>query len=122
MVHRLVIDRLERVARGRQRAGQAPTDLEQLTLHRAVVGHAGESTPGTLRGMNREPELLSVVAPMYEEQETVDPFTERVAKALGDINYELILVNDGVPIRTRRMCRHDISRAGARRNCESCRP
>ena len=45
--------------------------------------------------MNREPELLSVVAPMYEEQETVDPFTERIAKALGDRHYELILVNDG---------------------------
>jgi glycosyltransferase involved in cell wall biosynthesis len=45
--------------------------------------------------MNREPELLSVVAPMYEEQDTVDPFTERVAAALGDLNYELILVDDG---------------------------
>lgn len=45
--------------------------------------------------MNREPELLSVVAPMYEEEDTVDPFTERVAAALGDLNYELILVNDG---------------------------
>ena len=37
---------------------------------------------GTLRIMDREPELLSVVAPMYEEQDTVDPFTERVAAAL----------------------------------------
>jgi dolichol-phosphate mannosyltransferase len=45
--------------------------------------------------MSREPELLSVVAPMYEEEETVGPFTERVAAALGQINYELILVNDG---------------------------
>ncbi|MBE2315438.1 glycosyltransferase family 2 protein [Solirubrobacter sp. CPCC 204708] len=45
--------------------------------------------------MKREPELLSVVAPMYEEQDTVDPFTDRVAAALGDLNYELILVNDG---------------------------
>src|SRR3954471_1797592 len=45
--------------------------------------------------MTREPGLLSVVAPMYEEEHTVDPFTERVASALGDLNYELILVNDG---------------------------
>jgi glycosyltransferase involved in cell wall biosynthesis len=45
--------------------------------------------------MIREPELLSVVAPMYEEQDTVGPFTERVAAALGHLNYELILVNDG---------------------------
>ena len=45
--------------------------------------------------MIREPELLSVVAPMYEEEDTVAPFTERVAAALGHLNYELILVNDG---------------------------
>ena len=45
--------------------------------------------------MDREPELLSVVAPMYEEQDTVDPFTERVAAALGGVDYELILVDDG---------------------------
>ena len=51
--------------------------------------------------MNREPGLLSVVAPMYEEEDTVDPFTERVAAALGDLNYELILVNDGSKDRTR---------------------
>jgi polyisoprenyl-phosphate glycosyltransferase len=45
--------------------------------------------------MVREPGLLSVVAPMYEEEDTVDPFTERIASALGDIAYELILVDDG---------------------------
>jgi polyisoprenyl-phosphate glycosyltransferase len=45
--------------------------------------------------MDREPQLLSVVAPMYEEQDTVGPFTERVAAALGDVAYELILVDDG---------------------------
>src|SRR3954451_14663948 len=45
--------------------------------------------------MTREPGLLSMVAPMYEEEATVDPFTERIAAALGDIPYELILVNDG---------------------------
>jgi dolichol-phosphate mannosyltransferase len=51
--------------------------------------------------MNREVGLLSVVAPMYEEEDTVDPFTERVEQALGDLNYELILVNDGSKDRTR---------------------
>src|SRR3954471_17176419 len=49
----------------------------------------------------REPQLLSVVAPMYEEEATVDPFTERVASALGDVPYELILVNDGSKDNTR---------------------
>src|SRR3954447_6066311 len=51
--------------------------------------------------MSREPGLLSVVAPMYEEEATVDPFTERIAAALGDLNYELILVDDGSKDRTR---------------------
>jgi dolichol-phosphate mannosyltransferase len=51
--------------------------------------------------MNRDVRLLSVVAPMYEEEETVDPFAERVEKALGHLNYELILVNDGSKDRTR---------------------
>jgi dolichol-phosphate mannosyltransferase len=50
--------------------------------------------------MNREPELLSVVAPMYEEQDTVEPFTERVAAALEGVDYELILVDDGSKDRT----------------------
>ena len=45
--------------------------------------------------MIREPQLLSFVAPMFEEQDTVDPFIERVAAALGDVPYELILVDDG---------------------------
>jgi dolichol-phosphate mannosyltransferase len=50
--------------------------------------------------MDREPELLSVVAPMYEEQDTVEPFTERVAAALEGVDYELILVDDGSKDRT----------------------
>jgi dolichol-phosphate mannosyltransferase len=56
---------------------------------------------GTLAPMTREVGLLSVVAPMYEEEDTVDPFTERVEAALGHLNYELILVNDGSKDRTR---------------------
>jgi dolichol-phosphate mannosyltransferase len=51
--------------------------------------------------MAREPRLLSVVAPMYEEEDTVDPFTARVAAALDGLDYELILVNDGSKDRTR---------------------
>lgn len=45
--------------------------------------------------MAREARLLSVVAPMYEEEETVAPFLERVRAALGDAAYEVILVDDG---------------------------
>jgi dolichol-phosphate mannosyltransferase len=45
--------------------------------------------------MEREAGLLSVVSPMYEEEDTVGPFTQRVASALAGTNYELILVDDG---------------------------
>ena len=50
--------------------------------------------------MEREVSLLSVVAPMYEEEETVPRFVERVASALDGIGYELILVDDGSKDRT----------------------
>jgi polyisoprenyl-phosphate glycosyltransferase len=45
--------------------------------------------------MARDAALLSVVAPMYEEEATVRPFAARVDAALGGIPYELVLVDDG---------------------------
>jgi glycosyltransferase involved in cell wall biosynthesis len=45
--------------------------------------------------MARDAALLSVVAPMYEEEATVRPFAARVDAALGEIPYELVLVDDG---------------------------
>jgi dolichol-phosphate mannosyltransferase len=39
--------------------------------------------------------LLSVVAPMYEEEEIVRPFVERVHAALAGEDFELIVVDDG---------------------------
>jgi dolichol-phosphate mannosyltransferase len=39
--------------------------------------------------------LVSVVAPMYEEEEIVGPFVARVAAALADEQFELIVVDDG---------------------------
>jgi polyisoprenyl-phosphate glycosyltransferase len=50
--------------------------------------------------MEREVGLLSVVAPMYEEEEIVARFAERVAAALDGVDYELILVDDGSRDRT----------------------
>lgn len=43
----------------------------------------------------RVPELLSVVAPVYNEQETVAEFCTRVHVALEGLAYELVLVDDG---------------------------
>jgi dolichol-phosphate mannosyltransferase len=47
--------------------------------------------------MAREAGLISVVAPMYEEEETAAVFCERVRAALGDADWELIVVDDGSP-------------------------
>jgi glycosyltransferase involved in cell wall biosynthesis len=40
-------------------------------------------------------ELLSVVAPVYNEDGTIEEFVARVRNALADLPYELVLVNDG---------------------------
>ena len=51
----------------------------------------------------RSPELLSVVAPMHNEEGTVDALYERVRTAVGDMAFELVLVNDGSTDGTREM-------------------
>jgi dolichol-phosphate mannosyltransferase len=48
-------------------------------------------TPADLRS----PKLLSVVAPVYNEEELVEAFVERASAALADYAYELVIVNDG---------------------------
>jgi polyisoprenyl-phosphate glycosyltransferase len=45
--------------------------------------------------MTREPALLSVVAPMHDEEATVAAFHERVGAAAGEIPFELVIVDDG---------------------------
>ena len=40
-------------------------------------------------------ELLSVVAPVYNEEATIAEFYYRVCSALGDLPFELVLVDDG---------------------------
>jgi polyisoprenyl-phosphate glycosyltransferase len=45
--------------------------------------------------MAREPELVSVVAPMKDEEATAATFCDRVRAALGDQDFELIVVDDG---------------------------
>jgi polyisoprenyl-phosphate glycosyltransferase len=50
--------------------------------------------------MSREPRLLSVVAPMVDEEETVDVFYERVRAALDGLPFELVVVDDASRDRT----------------------
>jgi dolichol-phosphate mannosyltransferase len=45
--------------------------------------------------VGRELALLSVVAPVYQEEATIDRFCAAVADALAGVPYELILVDDG---------------------------
>src|SRR4051812_16185401 len=45
--------------------------------------------------MAREPELVSVVAPMHDEEATAAAFCDRVRAALGDQEFELLVVDDG---------------------------
>ncbi len=44
--------------------------------------------------------LLSVVAPVYNEEELVELFVERACAAVADYNFELVIVNDGSSDRT----------------------
>jgi glycosyltransferase involved in cell wall biosynthesis len=43
----------------------------------------------------RTPTLLSVVAPVYDEEELVEQFIARTIAAIADYEFELVLVNDG---------------------------
>jgi len=43
----------------------------------------------------RTPKLLSLVAPVYNEEELIEEFVARATAAIADFEYELVLVNDG---------------------------
>jgi glycosyltransferase involved in cell wall biosynthesis len=43
----------------------------------------------------RTPTLLSVVAPVYDEEELIEEFVRRACAAVADYTFELVLVNDG---------------------------
>src|SRR5665213_3571107 len=48
----------------------------------------------------RTPALLSLVAPVYNEEELVEEFVARATAAIADYEFELVLVNDGSSDRT----------------------
>jgi dolichol-phosphate mannosyltransferase len=61
-------------------------------------GHVTD-TPGDGDG-SRRLELLSVVAPVYNEEATLEPFYARICAALEGLRFELVLVDDGSTDRT----------------------
>lgn len=54
---------------------------------------------------NSKSENLSIVVPVYNEEENVQILIDRIQEALQDRNYEIILVDDGSTDRTRQMVR-----------------
>src|SRR3954454_13509823 len=85
-----VVGRAAASRRPTSNSSRSSSDIGRISLRRRYPA-----------AMDRQPELLSVVAPMYEEEHTVDPFTARVAGALEGLNYDLILVDDGSKDKTR---------------------
>src|SRR3979490_3447251 len=48
----------------------------------------------------RTPTLLSVVAPVYDEEELVEEFIARTLKAVAAYDFEVVIVNEGSSDRT----------------------
>jgi glycosyltransferase involved in cell wall biosynthesis len=59
-----------------------------------------ELEPSGQHVRHRAPRLLSVVAPMFDEEETVEVFYDRVLSALDGLPFELVLVDDSSSDRT----------------------
>jgi len=57
--------------------------------------HPGVNQPPGPADGGRSLKLLSVVAPVYNEVATIEPFYARVSSALQGIQFEIILVDDG---------------------------
>ncbi|HWD75438.1 MAG TPA: glycosyltransferase family 2 protein [Solirubrobacteraceae bacterium] len=69
------------------------------------------AAPPAFDGTPRELRLVSVVAPVYNEEATIDEFYGRVVTALEGLPFELVLVDDGSsdgsPIALERMASND---------------
>lgn len=57
--------------------------------------HTNTPEPNMPGSHARVPTLLSVVAPVYNEEELVESFVKRACAAVADYTFELVLVNDG---------------------------
>ncbi|MCW2971695.1 MAG: Ribonuclease [Solirubrobacterales bacterium] len=75
-------------------------------------GHAGRPRGGCIKAMTisnkppRTPSMLSVVAPVYDEEQLIEEFVARTIAAVADFEFELVLVNDGSSDRTPELLDH----------------
>ena len=53
------------------------------------------ASPSAASHRPRSPALLSVVAPVYDEEQLIELFVQRTVAALADYTFELVLVDDG---------------------------
>src|ERR1700742_4987192 len=67
--------------------------------------------PSIFDGAPRELSLVSVVAPVFNEDATIDEFYARVCAALDALPFELVLVDDGstdgTPMKLESLAEHD---------------
>ncbi len=59
------------------------------------LDHPGVSEPTAATENGRSLKLLSVVAPVYNEDATIEEFYARVCSALDGLQFEIVLVDDG---------------------------
>src|SRR6201987_1466229 len=59
------------------------------------LDHPHETEPAAPTNEGRSLKLLSVVAPVYNEEATIEEFYARVCSALDGLQFELVLVDDG---------------------------
>ena len=83
------------VIQGIMLLGYIPHGFLYVPRPRARTMHAMSVAPRVFDGEPRELTLVSVVAPVYNEDATIDEFHARVCAALDTLPFELVLVDDG---------------------------
>src|SRR5688500_12337581 len=89
-----------RIPAGRSAASRRPTSNRRVSSCASCIPRTLRPHAGHYAGSVREPGLLSVVAPMHDEEDIVGAFHARTVAALDGAEFELIVVDDGSRDRT----------------------
>ena len=49
---------------------------------------------------------LSVIIPVYKSEQVISPLVERLQSSLSEVDFEIVLVNDGSPDRSEKVCKN----------------